>query len=94
MSTNYGSSGTIEVVGADFELASNSSRTFFTEPALSASESLFLQIKDVTGGTYRGVGTLADSANQVGTVTARGAGSSTFRVIKRKTQASTQMIFD
>ena len=94
MSTNYGSAGTIEVVGADFELASNSSRTFFTEPALAGNESLYLQIKDTSSSTYRGVGTLADSGKQVGTVTAQGAGSSVFRVIKRKTAVSTQMVYD
>lgn len=100
MSTNYGASGdatestTAEIVGGDFTLSSGSSRTFFTEPALSGNESLYLQIKDTTGSTYRGIGTLADSGKQAGTVTAQGAGSSTFRVIKRETNSATQMIYD
>lgn len=100
MSTNYGSSGdgvessTSEIVGGDFTLSPGNSRTFFTVPALAGNESLYLQIKDTGSSTYRGVGTLVDSGKQVGTVTAQGAGSSVFRVIKRKTAVSTQMAYD
>jgi len=100
MSTNYGTSDpealsqTAETIGADFTLSSGSSRTFFTEPAVGGNESLYLQIKDTGGSTYRGVGTLVDSGKQTGTVTAQGAGSSTFRVIKRETAVATQMIYD
>lgn len=94
MSTDYGSAGTAEVVGADFTLSSGSSRTFFTAPLLQGNESLNLELKDSTGGTYRSVGTLCDSGKQVGTVTAQGAGSSVFRVVKRATEVSTQMIYD
>ena len=100
MSTNYGASGdatesdTAEIVGGDFTLSSGSSRTFFTAPLLQGNEALNLELKDSTGSTYRSVGTICDSGKQVGTVTAQGAGSSIFRVVKRATEVSTQMIYD
>ena len=95
MSTEYiaASAGAGRVVGADFPLTAGSSRLFYCKPALGSNESLTLDIKN-TAGTYTQVGTLASSGNQSGTVTATGAGSSTFRVIRSATSAAKPVYFD
>ena len=95
MSTEYigVSSGAGRVVGADFTLTAGSSRLFYCKPALGSNESLTLEIKN-TAGTYTKVGTLASSGNQSGTVTATGAGSSVFRVIRSATSVAKPVYFD
>ena len=95
MSTEYigVSSGVGRAVGADFTLSAGSSRLFYCKPALGSNESLTLEIKNAAG-TYTTVGTLASSGNQSGTVTATGAGSSVFRVIRSATSAAKPVYFD
>jgi hypothetical protein len=95
MSTEYinAAAGAGRVVGADFTLTAGSSRLFYCKPALGSNESLTLEIKN-TAGTYTQVGTLANSGNQTGTVTATGAGSSTFRVIRSAVSAAKPVYFD
>ena len=95
MSTEYigVSSGVGRAVGADFPLSAGSSRLFYCKPALGSNESLTLEIKNAAG-TYTTVGTLASSGNQSGTVTATGAGSSVFRVIRSATSVAKPVYFD
>ena len=95
MSTEYiaAALGAGRVVGADFTLSVGSSRLFYCKPALGSNESLTLEIKNAAG-TYTTVGTLASSGNQSGTVTATGAGSSVFRVIRSATSVAKPVYFD
>lgn len=95
MSTEYigVSSGVGRAVGADFTLSVGSSRLFYCKPALGSNENLTLEIKNAAG-TYTTVGTLASSGNQSGTVTATGAGSSVFRVIRSATSVAKPVYFD
>ena len=95
MSTEYiaASAGAGRVVGADFTLTAGSSRLFYCKPTLGSNESLTLEIKNAAG-TYTIVGTLADSGKGTGTVTATGAGSSTFRVIRSATSVAKPVYFD
>ena len=95
MSTSYIGSKTAAENGADFTLSTGSSRTFFTIPALGAGESLTLELKDAAGDSnYVIVGDVAFNGQSTGVVTARGAGSSKFRVIKSLTAVATQVFFD
>ena len=89
----YIASGTSAATGADFPLSAGSSRLFYCKPALGANESLTLDIKNVDG-TYTQVGTLANSGNQAGTVTATGAGTSTFRVSRSTVSPAKTVYFD
>lgn len=89
----YIASGTAAATGADFTLNSGSSRLFYCKPALGSNESLTLDIKNVDG-TYTQVGTLANSGNQTGTVTATGAGTSTFRVSRSTVSPAKTVYFD
>lgn len=89
----YIASGTAAATGADFTLNSGSSRLFYCKPALGSNESLTLDIKNVDG-TYTQVGTLANSGNQTGTVTATGAGASTFRVSRSTVSPAKTVYFD
>ena len=95
MSTEYiaASSGAGRVVGADFPLSAGSSRLFYCKPALGSNESLTLDIKNIDG-TYTQVGTLASAGNQAGTVTATGAGTSTFRVSRSTVSPAKTVYFD
>jgi len=95
MSTEYiaASAGAGRVVGADFTLSAGSSRLFYCKPTLGSNENLTLEIKNAAG-TYTIVGTLADSGKGTGTVTATGAGSSTFRVIRSATSVAKPVYFD
>ena len=101
MSTAYNNSsaaamtGTAAALGEDFTLSTGSSRTFFTVPAVKPGEALLLQIKQAGGSDYVDVGVLASTkTGNVGVVTARGAGDSTFRVNKTDTEVSTAVFFD
>ena len=101
MSTAYNNSsaaamtGTAAAVGEDFTLSTGSSRTFFTVPAVKPGEALILQIKESNGGSFVDVGVLASTkTGNVGVVTARGEGDSTFRVNKTDTEVSTAVFFD
>jgi hypothetical protein len=89
----YIASGTSAATGADFTLGSGSSRLFYCKPALGSNESLTLDIKNADG-TYTQVGTLANSGNQAGTVTATGAGPSTFRVSRSTVSPAKTVYFD
>ena len=93
MSTEYIASGTTAVTGAEFTLTAGSSRLFYCQPALGSNESLLLEIKN-TDGSFTGVGTLADAGEQTGTVTATGAGSSTFRVSRSVVSPAKTVYFD
>ena len=95
MSTEYiaASAGAGRVVGADFTLSAGSSRLFYCKPTLGSNENLTLEIKNAAG-TYTTVGTLVDSGKGTGTVTATGAGSSTFRVIRSATSVAKPVYFD
>ena len=96
MSTEYinAAAGAGRVEGADFTLDAGSSRLFYCKPALGANESLQLQIKNSVANTYTLVGTLASAGEQTGTVTATGAGSSTFRVIRSAVSVAKPVYFD
>jgi len=96
MSTEYiaASAGAGQVEGADFTLTAGSSRLFYCKPSLGANESLQLQIKNSVASTYTSVGTLANVGEQTGTVTATGAGSSTFRVIRSAVSVAKPVYFD
>ena len=101
MSTAYNNSsasamtGTAAALGEDFTLASGSSRTFFTVPAIGSTEGLTLQIKQASGSDYVDVGTIIDGKlGNTGVVTARGEGNSTFRVNKSATAVSTAVFYD
>ena len=87
----YITSGTAAATGADFPLQASTSRLFYCKPALGSSESLTLDIKNVDG-TYTQVGALASARSQTGTVTATGAGSSTFRV-RRSTVSPAKVVY-
>jgi len=89
----YIASGTAAATGADFPLNSGSSRLFYCKPALGSNESLTLDIKNIDG-TYTQVGTLASAGNQAGTVTATGAGTSTFRVSRSTVSPAKTVYFD
>lgn len=89
----YITSGTAAATGADFTLQASTSRLFYCKPALGANESLTLEIKNAAG-TYTQVGTLASSGNQAGTVTATGAGTSTFRVSRSTVSPAKTVYFD
>ena len=89
----YITSGTTAAAGADFTLQQSTSRLFYCKPALGSNESLTLEIKNVDG-TYTQVGTLASSGNQAGTVTATGAGASTFRVSRSTVSPAKVVYFD
>jgi len=89
----YIASGTAAATGADFPLNAGSSRLFYCKPALGSNESLTLDIKNVDG-TYTQVGTLASAGNQAGTVTATGAGTSTFRVNRSTVSPAKTVYFD
>ena len=89
----YIASGTAAATGADFTLQASTSRLFYCKPALGSNESLTLDIKNVDG-TYTQVGTLANSGNQAGTVTATGAGASTFRVSRSTVSPAKVVYFD
>ena len=93
MSTPYISSGTQKSIGANFTLDSGTSRLFYCEPALGSNESLTLEIRN-NDATYTQVGTLASSGNQTGTVTATGAGPSTFRVSRSTVSPAKTVYFD
>ena len=93
MSTEYIAEGATEVLGAEFTLSAGSSRLFYCSPALGANESLSLSIKNVDA-TYSQVGTLASSSNPAGTVTATGAGSSTFKVLRSIVNPAKTVYFD
>lgn len=93
MSTVYIPIGTAPDVGLDFNLDSGSSRLFYCKPALGSNESLTLDIKN-SANTYTRVGILASSKNQVGTVTATGAGASTFRVSRSTVSPAKTVYFD
>lgn len=89
----YIASGTAAATGADFTLNSGASRLFYCKPALGANESLTLDIKNAAG-TYTRVGTLASAGEQTGTVTATGAGTSTFRVSRSPVSPAKTVYFD
>jgi len=89
----YIASGITAATGADFPLDAGSSRLFYCKPALGSNEALTLDIKNVDG-TYTQVGTLANSSNQAGTVTATGAGTSTFRVSRSTVSPAKTVYFD
>lgn len=93
MSTEYIAVGETEVLGAEFTLAAGSSRLFYCSPALGANESLILSIKNADA-TYSQVGTLASSSEPAGTVTATGAGSSTFKVLRSPVSPAKTVYFD
>ena len=93
MSTPYISSGTLKATGANFTLDSGASRLFYCEPALGSNESLTLEIRN-NNTTYTKVGTLANSGSQTGTVTATGAGPSTFRVVRSTVSPAKTVYFD
>lgn len=93
MSTEYIASGTAAATGAEFTLTAGSSRLFYCAPALGSNESLTLRIKN-TDGTFTIVGTLANSGEQTGTVTATGAGSSTFKVSRSVVSPAKTVYFD
>jgi len=86
--------GTAAATGEDFTLSTGSSRTFFTIPGISSGENLILQIKQAGGTDYINVGDLCTVGDQVGVVTARGNGDSTFRVNKSETDVSVAVFFD
>ena len=86
--------GTAAATGEDFTLSTGSSRTFFTIPGISSGENLILQIKQAGGTDYINVGDLCTVGDQVGVVTARGDGDSTFRVNKSETDVSVAVFFD
>lgn len=89
----YIAPGTAAATGADFTLQASTSRLFYCKPALGSNESLTLDIKNVDG-TYTQVGTLASAGNQAGTVTATGAGASTFRVSRSTVSPAKTVYFD
>jgi hypothetical protein len=93
MSTPYIALSTQEATGANFTLDSGTSRLFYCEPALGSNESLTLEIRN-NDTTYTKVGTLANSGNQAGTVTATGAGASTFRVSRSTVSPAKTVYFD
>ena len=93
MSTEYIAEGATEVLGAEFTLSAGSSRLFYCSPALGANESLILSIKNADA-TYSQVGTLASSSEPAGTVTATGAGSSTFKVLRSIVSPAKTVYFD
>jgi hypothetical protein len=93
MSTEYIAEGATEVLGAEFTLSAGSSRLFYCSPALGANESLILSIKNADA-TYSQVGTLASSSEPTGTVTATGAGSSTFKVLRSPVSPAKTVYFD
>jgi hypothetical protein len=93
MSTEYIAAGETEVLGAEFTLTAGSSRLFYCSPALGANESLILSIKNADA-TYSQVGTLASSSDPAGTVTATGAGSSTFKVLRSPVSPAKTVYFD
>lgn len=93
MSTEYIAEGVTEVLGAEFTLSAGSSRLFYCSPALGANESLILSIKNADD-TYSQVGTLASSSEPAGTVTATGAGSSTFKVLRSIVSPAKTVYFD
>ena len=93
MSTEYIAEGATEVLGAEFTLTAGSSRLFYCSPALGANESLILSIKNADA-TYSQVGTLASSGEPTGTVTATGAGSSTFKVLRSIVNPAKTVYFD
>ena len=94
MSTSYISAKTAAENGAEFTLSSGSSRTFFATEDLAPGEALTLEIKETNGGTFQQVGKLCFNGQSVGVVTARGEGSSTFRVVKPVTTATVGVFFD
>ena len=89
----YITSGTAAATGADFTLESGTSRLFYCAPALGANESLTLSIKNADS-TYSEVGVLARSGEPAGTVTATGAGTSTFRVSRSTVSPAKVVYFD
>ena len=93
MSTEYIAEGATEVLGDEFTLSAGSSRLFYCAPALGANESLILSIKNADA-TYSQVGTLASSSEPAGTVTATGAGSSTFKVLRSIVSPAKTVYFD
>jgi len=99
MSTVYINGTTAATNGADFPLSTGSSRTFIASTddnsvGLPPDCVLELQIKESVNSGYVTVGTLCDFNNPVGVVTARGAGDSTFRVVKSATALAIEVLYD
>tara|TARA_R110000744_G_scaffold270880_1_gene383970 strand:+ start:235 stop:516 length:282 start_codon:yes stop_codon:yes gene_type:complete len=93
MSTEYIAEGATEVLGAEFTLTAGSSRLFYCSPGLGANESLILSIKNADA-TFSQLGTLASAENPSGTVTATGAGSSIFKVLRSTVSPAKTVYFD
>tara|TARA_R100000655_G_scaffold89491_1_gene129962 strand:- start:410 stop:709 length:300 start_codon:yes stop_codon:yes gene_type:complete len=99
MSTVYINGTTSASNGDDFTLSTGSSRTFIASTddnsiGVPPDCVLELQIKESINSGYIRVGTLCDFNNPVGVVTARGAGDSTFRVVKSATALAIEVLFD
>ena len=94
MSTSYIGSKTAAENGAEFTLATGSSRAFFVYPNFGSGEHLLLQVKNSGGSSFTDVGVLAGSGQSTGVVTARGAGDSIFRVVKSETSTAIEVFFD
>ena len=85
MSTVYINGTTAAATGADFVLASGS---------IPVDTFLTLQIKETVNDGYITIGTICDNTNPVGVVTARGAGDSTFRVLKSASSIAVEVLYD
>lgn len=81
MANEYIAAATGKSEGSLFTLSAGSSRMFYCDPALDVGESVVAQITNDSGTTWFDVGLLCDPSKQVGTLTATGAGSSSFRCI-------------
>ncbi len=99
MSTVYINGTTAAATGADFTLASGSSRTIIASSddnstSIPVDTFLTLQIKETVNNGYVTIGTICDNTNPVGVVTARGAGDSTFRVLKSAGSIAVEVLYD
>lgn len=94
MATSYISTATARSEGLGFSLSAGASRQFYCVPALGPYEVCTLEISPDSGTTWAAVGDICTNDDQIGTVTARGAGASYFRVIKGATESSTVVYYD
>tara|TARA_R100001224_G_scaffold59087_2_gene34999 strand:+ start:104 stop:403 length:300 start_codon:yes stop_codon:yes gene_type:complete len=99
MSTVYINGTTAAATGADFVLAAGSSRTILASSddnslGIPPDTFLTLQIKETQNNGYINIGTICDNVNPVGVVTARGAGDSTFRILKSTSSIAVEVLYD
>ena len=99
MSTVYINGTTAAATGADFVLASGSSRTIIASSddnstSIPVDTFLTLQIKETVNNGYITIGTICNNTNPVGVVTARGVGDSTFRVLKSASSIAVEVLYD